>query len=209
MKPLTNRRIVVVEYRSEWSGMFAREKEALLAVVGQFPCVLDIQHVGSTSVLAQRFASNTEAYCCAKTDFITGAAVETPCKASLRRLYGEHFFFCGTMTTAELLAQRQLDAYNACDIESFLACYAPEVEIFDQPTGQRTLYGRDAMRERYAGFFANNPELHCRLLSRIAEGVFAIDHEHVTGLADGRELHAIAIYETNDEYITKVWFIRG
>ena len=113
------------------------------------------------------------------------------------------------MTTAELLAQRQLDAYNARDLERFLACYAPDVEIFDQPTGRRTLHGRDAMRERYAGFFANNPDLHCRLLNRIAEGSFAIDHEHVTGLAGERELHAVAIYEVNEEYIVKVWFIRG
>ncbi len=113
------------------------------------------------------------------------------------------------MTTAELLAQRQLDAYNARDIESFLACYAPDVEIFDQPTGERTLHGREAMRERYTGFFAGNPGLHCRLLNRIAEGVFAIDHEHVTGLADGRELHAVAIYEIADELIAKVWFIRS
>lgn len=113
------------------------------------------------------------------------------------------------MTTAEFLAQKQLDAYNAGDIEAFLVCYAPDVEIFDQPTGQRTLYGRDAMRERYTGFFAGNPQLHCRLLNRIVQGAFAIDQEHVTGLADGRELYAIAIYETNDEHITKVWFIRG
>lgn len=106
------------------------------------------------------------------------------------------------------LAQLQLDAYNACDLERFLSYFAPEVEIFDQSTGERTLHGREAMRERYAGFFTDNTGLHCALLSRIEEGNFAIDHEHVTGLADGREMYAVAIYETNGEHIVKVWFIR-
>lgn len=111
-------------------------------------------------------------------------------------------------SVAEHLAQAQLDAYNARDLERFLQYFAPDVEIFDQSTGERTLHGREAMRERYGPFFANNPGLHCRLLNRIAEGAFAIDHEHVTGLADGRELHAVAIYEASGGHIAKVWFIR-
>jgi hypothetical protein len=110
--------------------------------------------------------------------------------------------------TPDQLAQLQLDAYNARDIERFVSYFAPGVEIFDQPTGERTLHGREAMRERYSGFFATNIALHCALLNRITEGNFAIDHEHVTGLADGREMHAVAIYETNGEHIVKVWFIR-
>lgn len=106
------------------------------------------------------------------------------------------------------LAQLQLDAYNSRDIERFVVCFAPDVQVFDQSTGECTLRGREALRERYGAFFASNANLHCELLNRIAEGRFAIDHERVTGLADGRELYAVAVYETDGEHITKVWFMR-
>ena len=44
------RRIAVVAYNPAWEHMFAQEKELLLGAIGHFPCVVDIQHVGSTSV---------------------------------------------------------------------------------------------------------------------------------------------------------------
>jgi len=34
---------------------------------------------------------------------------------------------------AEALVQRQLEAYNAHDLEGFIATYAPGIEIFDLP----------------------------------------------------------------------------
>lgn len=110
--------------------------------------------------------------------------------------------------TSGELAQLQLDAYNNRDIEQFAMYFAPDVQVFDQSTGECTLRGRDALHERYGVFFAANAGLHCELLNRIAEGRFAIDHERVTGLADGRELYAVAVYETDGEHITKVWFMR-
>ncbi len=48
--PVEPRRIVVVAHRPDWSDLFAKEKAALLDAIGGLPCVLDIQHVGSTSV---------------------------------------------------------------------------------------------------------------------------------------------------------------
>ncbi|HYF03843.1 MAG TPA: nuclear transport factor 2 family protein [Patescibacteria group bacterium] len=108
----------------------------------------------------------------------------------------------------EELAQAQLDAYNAGDIEAFLKPYSPQIELFLQSTGERFCRGLDEMRERYEPFFKNNPQLHCKLLSRIIQGDFAIDQEHVTGLADGREMYAIAIYECEDGLIRKAWFIK-
>lgn len=105
------------------------------------------------------------------------------------------------------LAQRQLDAYNTGDIDAFCRCYAEDVEVFDQG-GARTVHGREALRARYGPYFAANPKLFAALLHRIEQGDFAIDHEHVTGRADGAELFAVAIYEVKIGLIQRVWFIR-
>ena len=67
------------------------------------------------------------------------------------------------MTSPTDMAQRQLDAYNARDIEAFLACYAPDVEVRDFPSGALTMEGREAMRARYGDMFARCPDLHARL----------------------------------------------
>ena len=50
MRPLNPRRITVDDYTPEWASKFMKEKELLLGAVGSFPCISDIQHIGSTSV---------------------------------------------------------------------------------------------------------------------------------------------------------------
>ena len=49
------------------------------------------------------------------------------------------------------LAARQLEAYNAADLEAFCACYHEDVVVFDG--GQESLRGLTAFRERYRGMF--------------------------------------------------------
>jgi hypothetical protein len=112
------------------------------------------------------------------------------------------------MSSPEALAQRQLDAYNARDLEAFLACYHPEVEVRDFPSGKLTMSGREAMRERYGELFERAPELHAALVSRTAHAQVAIDTEAVTGLREGETVHAIAIYEVEGESIRRVWFVK-
>jgi len=111
------------------------------------------------------------------------------------------------MSSAQRLAQSQLDAYNRGDIEAFAACYAPDVEVFLQ-SGELLYRGVETLREKYGPYFQANPNLHAALLSRMVQGSFAIDHEHVTGLTSGDEVFAIAIYEVADDLIQKVWFIK-
>lgn len=105
------------------------------------------------------------------------------------------------------LAQAQLDAYNAGDIEAFLAPYDGDVAVYDFPQQPR-LAGKAAMREVYAAKFAESPHLHAHLVGRLIMGSTVIDQEHVTGLPEGRTVNAIAIYEIVGEHIAKVTFIR-
>lgn len=107
----------------------------------------------------------------------------------------------------ETLAQRQLDAYNAQDIEAFLEVYANDVEVRTFPANELTYKGIDKMRERYTALFEQNPKQHAALLSRIVKGTTVIDHEHVTGRTNGVEAEAIAMYEVSNGKIRNVWFV--
>lgn len=106
------------------------------------------------------------------------------------------------------LAQRQLDAYNNQDIEAFLDVYSNDVEVRKFPSNELTYKGIDHMRARYSVLFEQNPNQHAALLSRVVKGNVVIDHEHVTGRANGEETEAVAMYEVENDKIIKVWFVQ-
>ena len=55
------------------------------------------------------------------------------------------------MTRIERLAQQQLDAYNASDLDAFVACYHPDVCVFNGD--EQSVMGRDEFRKRYQTLF--------------------------------------------------------
>ena len=101
-------------------------------------------------------------------------------------------------TDPATIVQRQLDAYNARDVDALLATYAPDARQFAHPA---TLLASGAadMRERMAQRFAE-PNLHARLLQRVVMGNIVIDHEEVTRtFAEGAgRVDMVAIYEVVD-----------
>ncbi len=105
------------------------------------------------------------------------------------------------------LAQRQLNAYNARNLDAFLEPYADEVEIYDLPD-KPISKGKDAMRKRYGTMFANTPGLHCELVNRIVVGNTVVDHERVTFGTDREPVQAIAIYKIENGKIRTVYFTR-
>lgn len=102
--------------------------------------------------------------------------------------------------------QAQLEAYNARDLERFIACYTEDVRIEDG-AGNLLMQGHDAMRERYGPMFAQNPDLHCRIVSRIRIGEYVVDEERITGRGPA-EVHAVAIYRLQGDLIAHVRFLR-
>ncbi len=113
------------------------------------------------------------------------------------------------MATPAEIVQRQLDAYNARDIDSFMACWAADAQIFDHPD---TLAADSAaaIRERHAVRFTE-PNLFGRLVNRLAVGDMVVDQEVVTRTfpeGPGR-VDVIAIYQVTDGKIVKAWFKRG
>ena len=109
--------------------------------------------------------------------------------------------------TPEQLAQQQLDAYNARDIDAFMEPYSDSLEIYNFPN-QLTGKGKENIRPGYANMFQNSPDLHCELVNRIVLGNTVIDQEKVTGIPGLELLEAIAIYKIKDGKIAQVYFIR-
>lgn len=98
----------------------------------------------------------------------------------------------------EAVVQRQLDAYNARDLESLLATYAPDARQYELP-GKLLATGTAAIGPRLALRF-QEPNLHARLLQRAVMGNIVIDHEEVSrSFPEGPgKLDLVAIYEVVD-----------
>lgn len=109
------------------------------------------------------------------------------------------------MTPAEIV-QRQLETYNAQDLDGFCACFAEDCVIADLNDAV-TASGLEAVRARYAKLFADFPENQARLVNRIAVRDVVIDHEDITR-ASGNRFQAAAIYTVRDGLIARVDFVR-
>lgn len=107
------------------------------------------------------------------------------------------------------LIQRQLDAYNAKDIDGWLGTYAPDAKQFSLH-GACLAEGHAQMRERIAVRFTE-PDLHARLLSRVVMANIVVDHERVTrNLPQGKgEMEMLCIYEIEQGLIQKASFAFG
>ena len=105
-------------------------------------------------------------------------------------------------------AQRQLDAYNARDLERFVAEYTEDVEVFVLPDAKPVSVGKAALAAHYRDNRFNLPELHAKLVNRMVFGNKVIDQEVVYGVP-GAPLDGAAIYEVTDKGISKVWFVRA
>lgn len=127
------------------------------------------------------------------------------------KLFILFFFIATTMVLAqtksavEQLVQKQLDAYNAQNIDAFVATYSPTIKIYEFPN-KLTQQGLEELRTRYTAMFKKYPQNHSEIVNRTVQGNFVIDQEKVTG----REniLIVTAIYEVKDGLIENVWFLR-
>lgn len=112
-------------------------------------------------------------------------------------------------SNTEALVQRQLDAYNKRDLDSFCACIHPSVQVHLMVSDQLICNGMVDFKTRYGDLFKTNPNLHCELKSRIVTDTVVIDEEFVTGSSRSPEgMHAVAIYGFRDDLIARVWFPR-
>jgi imidazolonepropionase-like amidohydrolase len=104
----------------------------------------------------------------------------------------------------ESIVQRQVNAYNARNIDAFMSTYADDIKIFDF-SGKMLFHGKAEMRKEYAAMFSHVPDLYCHIENRIILNNKIIDKENVR--FNSKTVQAIAIYEVEDGKIKKVTFI--
>ena len=102
------------------------------------------------------------------------------------------------------LVQRQLEAYNARDLEGFAETYADDIRIFRMPSTEPAIVGKAQLRDVYRARFSSQG-LHAEIVNRIVLGNKIIDHERVVGI-EKNPVEAVAVYEVGNGLITTVWF---
>ena len=112
-------------------------------------------------------------------------------------------------TDPATILDREIAAYNARNMDAFLAFYTPDAELYEFPD-KLLAKGTEALRKRYEPRFGE-PNLHATIVSRMVIGDKVIDRENIvrtfpegTGTWD-----VVAISEVKGSLISRVWFIIG
>jgi putative hydrolase of HD superfamily len=109
----------------------------------------------------------------------------------------------------EAVVQQQLSAYNAHDLDAWLATYASDAQQFEHPA-KLLASGHAEIRARAAARF-EEPNLHARLIKRAVMGNVVIDYEAVTRtFPDGPgHVELVCIYTVREGKIQDASFIFG
>jgi uncharacterized protein (TIGR02246 family) len=105
------------------------------------------------------------------------------------------------------VAQKQLDAYNAQDLDTYVAFFTEDC-VVSGLNGSPTETSRDAIKARYAKAFAQFPQNKAELKNRITVGNTVVDHELVIRAPGGEQFEIIAIYTFRDGLIARVDFAK-
>lgn len=112
-------------------------------------------------------------------------------------------------SSPETVVQQQLDAYNAHDLEAWLATYAADACQYQHPA---TLLARGhaEIRQRAIARFTE-PDLHAQLLHRQVLGQVVIDHEMVRrNFAEGPGyIELLCLYTVEEGKISSASFVAG
>lgn len=105
------------------------------------------------------------------------------------------------------VVQRQVNAFNAHNVEALLGTYADDVKLYEFPNTLAS-GGRAALRAHFGKSLGSDSKVHCEVLKRIASGNVVIDEVRWTGQADGKSSTGIGIFEVRDGLIRSVRVIR-
>ena len=107
------------------------------------------------------------------------------------------------MTPVDIV-QRQVDAYNARDLDRFVAEYSDRIVVVRMPATEPAIVGKIQLAEFYATQRFNRPGLHAQIVNRIVLGNKVIDHERIAGV-HATPFDIVVIYEIVGTLIERVW----
>jgi len=103
----------------------------------------------------------------------------------------------------------QLDAYNAQDVELFMAQFHDDIEARTLE-GEVWMSGKQQMRSHYTKLFAENPNNRAQVPERWVMGDYVFDQEVITGReGQAGEMKAVVIYKIESGLIRRVHFVLG
>jgi len=111
----------------------------------------------------------------------------------------------GSSLAPEAVVQKQLEAYNARDIDAFMALMADDCVAKDAVTGAVMAQGHEQLRARYENRFKT--AVYSELLGRLCLGDVVVDREIITGLPDGAAADCLATYHCKGGKITRMEFV--
>lgn len=106
----------------------------------------------------------------------------------------------------EELIDKQLEFYNKHLLAEFCSTYSDDIEIFDLKSGNLILSGKKELYEKYAYRF-NVQKVNAKVINRIVIKNSVIDKEEVAGIKANETVKAVAIYEIENNLITRVRFL--
>ena len=109
--------------------------------------------------------------------------------------------------TPEDIVQRQVNAYNARNLDVFMDAYAKDARVhLGLDAGAKTLDPAE-MRSTYDGLFQKAAGLHVQILKRMVMGDTIVDQERVTWDGAKEPVQGIAIYKVAQGRIAEAWLI--
>jgi hypothetical protein len=108
------------------------------------------------------------------------------------------------MQTPEEVAQANIDAYNAHDVNALIATFTPSA-TFGQLGGRILLDGRGPMQGYYSQLFEARPTVRCEVKQRTVMGPFVVELQEISG-DDQPGMQAMLISEVREGQIVKVWY---
>lgn len=107
------------------------------------------------------------------------------------------------------VVQRQMDAFNAHDLEGLMATFAEDLETLDLPGPARP--GTKAeLRKVYGERFARLPGLKGEVLERMVTGAFVVQRERISGRGGGMgDRVAAVVYQVEAGRIRRMWGLPG
>ncbi|MCH2194015.1 nuclear transport factor 2 family protein [Kordia sp.] len=123
------------------------------------------------------------------------------------------FLFLTSFATAQenteikIIAQKQMETYNAHDIDAYAALFSDDIKVYDFPKKLR-YEGKEKLIERYGKFFENTPELYSFIEKRIVSGNTIIDQEKVIYKKGGTPKEFVVMYVVKDQKIAEVYYIK-
>jgi hypothetical protein len=113
-------------------------------------------------------------------------------------------------SSPEKIVQKNLDAYNSLDLETFMSCFHSEIKMYNFGIEKPSAQGLEEVRKIYQGLFEQSPKLHSVIIKRIIFENKIIDHESITGrLGNEDPSEMVLIYEVIEEKIINITAIKN